>query len=62
MHAWNGDRGIALARQVVRLDRQGCDVRVLYGKGTGRVVKRLFEEREPARDSGMRGGRRCTTR
>jgi phosphatidylserine/phosphatidylglycerophosphate/cardiolipin synthase-like enzyme len=59
MHAWNGDRGIALARRVVRLDRQGCDVRVLYGKGTGRVVKRLFEERGvPARDSGMRSGRR----
>lgn len=60
MHAWNGDRGIDLARHVVRLGRQGCDVRVLYGKGTGRVVKRmLLESRHVrARDSGMRTGRR----
>jgi phosphatidylserine/phosphatidylglycerophosphate/cardiolipin synthase-like enzyme len=60
MHAWNGERGIDLARQVVRLGRKGCDVRVLYGKGTGRVVKRLLEEspRVRARDSGLRTGRR----
>jgi hypothetical protein len=59
MHAWNGDRGIVLARQVARLDRKGCDVRVLYGKGTGRVVKRIFERSGiPARDSGVRTGRR----
>ena len=59
MHAWNGDRGIVLARQVARLDRKGCDVRVLYGKGTGRVVKRIFERSGiAARDSGVRTGRR----
>jgi len=60
MHAWNGDRGITLARHVVRLGRQGCDVRVLYGKGTGRVVKRMLVESPHvrARDSGVRTGRR----
>lgn len=60
MHAWNGDRGIDLARHVVRLGRQGCDVRVLYGKGTGRVVKRMLRETPHvrARDSGARTGRR----
>lgn len=60
MHAWNGERGIDLARRVVRLGRKGCDVRVLYGKGTGRVVKRLLvgSAHVRARDSGVRTGRR----
>lgn len=52
MHAWNGDRGVALARGVARLQRSGCDVKVLYGVGMGRQVKRILEEADvPARDS-----------
>ncbi len=60
MHAWNGERGVDLARRVVRLGGNGCDVRVLYGKGTGRVVKRMLLESPHvrARDSGARTGRR----
>jgi phosphatidylserine/phosphatidylglycerophosphate/cardiolipin synthase-like enzyme len=52
MHAWNGDRGVALAHRVARLERHGCDVKVLYGVGTGRQVKRILERADvPARDS-----------
>ena len=52
MHAWNGDRGVALARGVARLQRSGCDVKVLYGVGMGRQVKRILEDADvPARDS-----------
>ena len=42
MHAWNGARGIALARKVARLDRRGCDVRVLAGIGFGPQVTRIL--------------------
>lgn len=38
-HAWNGDRGIYLAQKVAELKRAGCDVKVVYGTGIGRVVK-----------------------
>ena len=38
-HAWNGDRGRYLAEKVAALKNEGCDVRVLYGVGIGRVVK-----------------------
>ena len=38
-HAWNGDRGIYLAQKVAELKRGGCDVKVIYGVGIGRVVK-----------------------
>lgn len=60
MHAWNGERGVVLARHVLRLGRQGCDVRVLYGTGTGRVVKRMLlgSSHVRARDSGERTGLR----
>jgi PLD-like domain len=58
MHAWNGDRGIDLARRVARLHRRGCDVKVLYGKGMGRAVATtLRDSGVPLRDSNN-GGRR----
>ena len=38
MHAWNGDRGVRLARRVVALTRAGCDLKVLVGVGVGRHV------------------------
>lgn len=51
-HAWNGERGIDLARQVAGLQRAGCDVRVLYGVGMGRVVANVLRDAGvPIRDS-----------
>ncbi|WP_165372654.1 phospholipase D-like domain-containing protein [Nocardioides iriomotensis] len=59
MHAWNGDRGIVLARQVARLHRRGCDVKVLYGVGMGRVVANTLRDAGvPIRDSKGADGRR----
>jgi phosphatidylserine/phosphatidylglycerophosphate/cardiolipin synthase-like enzyme len=58
MHAWNGDRGINLARRVARLHRRGCDVKVLYGVGMGRAVATVLRTSGvPVRDSNN-GGRR----
>ncbi len=58
MHAWNGERGVRLAREVARLERAGCDVRVLYGVGLGaRVAAVLRAADVPMRDS-ARDGRR----
>lgn len=42
-HAWNEERGKALARQVVGLRTQGCDVRVFYGTGLGAAVRAILE-------------------
>lgn len=59
MHAWNGDRGIVLARQVARLHDRGCDVKVLYGVGMGRVVATILRDAGvPIRDSAGAEGRR----
>ncbi len=59
MHAWNGDRGIVLARQVARLHKRGCDVKVLYGVGMGRVVANTLRRADvPIRDSKNADGRR----
>jgi phosphatidylserine/phosphatidylglycerophosphate/cardiolipin synthase-like enzyme len=41
-HAWNGDRGIWLARKVAELQRAGCDVRIVYGVGIGGAVKAIL--------------------
>ncbi len=58
MHAWNGSRGIALAERVARLQRQGCDLRVLYGSGMGRAVATVLREAGvPVRDSAHQGRR-----
>ncbi|CAN5553289.1 hypothetical protein BH10ACT10_BH10ACT10_09520 [soil metagenome] len=43
MHAWNGDRGVALARRLVDLRTRGCNVRVLAGIGFGRHVRSVLE-------------------
>lgn len=37
-HAWNGDRGVYLAQKVAELETAGCNVRVIYGVGMGKVV------------------------
>ena len=58
MHAWNGERGVMLARQVARLQRHGCDVKVLYGVGMGRQVAQILRRAGvPTRDSLQEGTR-----
>ena len=42
-HAWNGDRGVYLARQVAGLEQAGCDVKVIYGVGMGTTVKAILK-------------------
>ncbi len=42
-HAWNEERGKTLARQVVDLRSQGCDVKVFYGTGLGAAVRSILE-------------------
>lgn len=41
-HAWNGDRGRYLVQKVAELHRSGCDVKVMLGIGTGKVVKTVL--------------------
>lgn len=56
MHAWNGNRGLQLARKVASLARQGCNVRVLAGVGFGpQVTKTLKRAGVRYRDSGRSG-------
>jgi phosphatidylserine/phosphatidylglycerophosphate/cardiolipin synthase-like enzyme len=41
-HAWNGSRGIYLAQKVASLKESGCNIRVIYGIGMGRVVMNVL--------------------
>jgi phosphatidylserine/phosphatidylglycerophosphate/cardiolipin synthase-like enzyme len=43
MHAWNGERGLTLARKVAALRKAGCSVRVLAGVGVGPRVLGTLE-------------------
>jgi phosphatidylserine/phosphatidylglycerophosphate/cardiolipin synthase-like enzyme len=43
MHAWNGARGVDLARRVGALAEDGCRVRVIAGVGFGRRVTSILE-------------------
>jgi phosphatidylserine/phosphatidylglycerophosphate/cardiolipin synthase-like enzyme len=56
MHAWNGDRGIYLARKVAELRQQGCRVYVVYGVGMGTRVKNILAEAGVALSAGTRQG------
>jgi phosphatidylserine/phosphatidylglycerophosphate/cardiolipin synthase-like enzyme len=56
MHAWNGDRGVRLARTVARLGRAGCDVRVLGGVGVGRHVAGILRRAAVGYRAGDRDG------
>ncbi len=57
MHAWNGERGVALARRVAELRAQGCNVRVLAGVGFGRQVRAVLTRGEvPLRQTGVAAG------
>ena len=44
MHAWNGPRGVDLARRVAALAKDGCRVRVVAGIGFGRRVTSILEQ------------------
>jgi hypothetical protein len=44
MHAWNGRRGIDLARRTAALAKQGCRIRVVAGVGFGRRVLSILEK------------------
>ena len=58
MHAWNGSRGVLLARQMAGLHELGCNVKVLYGIGIGRqVLSILTKAGVPVRNSEDRGRR-----
>lgn len=37
MFGWNNDRGMAIARRLVRLDRLGCNVSIIYGAPSAQV-------------------------
>lgn len=57
-HAWNGDRGRYLATKVADLYREGCNVRVIYGIGMGRVVKSTLSSADVPMSAGsVRGVR-----
>lgn len=49
MFAWNSDRGMDIARRLVGLDRDGCDVSIIYG-APSMVI------RDYLRNSARRGG------
>lgn len=42
-HAWNGERGKTIARRVAGLVRDGCQVHVVLGIGTGAAVRAILE-------------------
>lgn len=41
-HAWNGTRGVSLARRVAELNQGGCAVQVFYGVGLGGAVSAIL--------------------
>ena len=43
-HAWNGERGKTIARDVAALLRDGCYVQVFYGVGTGPAVRAILTQ------------------
>ena len=55
-HAWNGDRGIWLARKVAELKRAHCDVRIVYGIGIGGAVKAILTNNGVPMSFGARSG------
>ncbi len=55
-HAWNGTRGVYLARKVAALETAGCDVRVIYGVGMGAGVKRVLSRARVPLSAGTHKG------
>lgn len=56
MHAWNGDRGLYLARKVADLQSEGCRAYVVYGVGMGSQVRNILTEAGVALSAGTRSG------
>jgi len=56
MHAWNGDRGVYLARKVAEMQQSGCRVYVVYGVGMGRQVKNILTNAGVAMRAGTHPG------
>jgi PLD-like domain len=56
-HAWNGERGKLVARDVAALARAGCKVRLFYGVGTGPAVRTIVESAGAALTNGTHRGK-----
>jgi phosphatidylserine/phosphatidylglycerophosphate/cardiolipin synthase-like enzyme len=55
-HAWNGTRGRYLAEKVAELADEGCDVKVIFGKGDGKVVRNILARHDvPVSHGSVRG-------
>jgi phosphatidylserine/phosphatidylglycerophosphate/cardiolipin synthase-like enzyme len=55
-HAWNEDRGKAIAWKVAALRGEGCDVKVFYGTGMGAAVRSILENHDVAMRKGGHQG------
>lgn len=55
-HAWNEERGKAIARDVAALVHQGCIVKVFYGVGTGPAVRAILTQAGAELSNGTRKG------
>ena len=55
-HAWNGTRGVSLARRVVELNQAGCAVQVFYGVGLGGAVSAILTNNAVPMSGGVTPG------
>lgn len=55
-HAWNGERGKRVAREVAGLNRSGCRVKVFYGVGMGGAVNAILRDGGVTRRNGTHRG------
>lgn len=55
-HAWNGVRGVSLARRVAELNQAGCAVQVYYGVGLGGAVGAILTNNAVTMTGGVTPG------
>jgi phosphatidylserine/phosphatidylglycerophosphate/cardiolipin synthase-like enzyme len=55
-HAWNGIRGVSLARRVAELNQAGCAVQVFYGVGLGGTVGAILTNNGVRMTGGVTSG------
>ena len=55
-HAWNGTRGVSLARRVAELNQAGCAVQVFYGVGLGGAVSAILTNSAVTMSGGVTPG------
>lgn len=56
LHAWNGTRGRYLVHEVADLADEGCDVKVILGKGDGKVIRNTLARHDvPVSHGSVRG-------